>query len=152
MFCPFCNAEDTKVIDSRLVANGTQVRRRRECSSCKERYTSFEVVELAIPKVIKKGGERVPFDENKLRLGLQKAIEKRPISAEQLESIIAKVMLKLRSTGEREIDSLMIGSIAMELLVDLDIVAYIRFASVYWGFKDLQSFKEFINKLEYSGN
>ena len=150
MFCPFCNAADTRVVDSRLVANGCQVKRRRECSKCKERYTSFEVAELLMPKVIKKTGFREPFDDLKVRLGLQKAIEKRPISMEQLEASLSVVSLRVRAAGEREIDSKKIGEIVMQVLFELDLIAYVRFASVYWEFKDLQSFTDFVNNLDYS--
>lgn len=148
MFCPFCGAEDTRVIDSRLVANGTQVRRRRECAACKERYTSFEVAELMMPKVIKRDGCREPFNEDKLRMGLQRALEKRPISTEQLESAISKISQSARETGEREIASKVIGRAVMRALVQLDPVAYVRYASVYWDFKDLDAFKELIDQLD----
>lgn len=148
MFCPFCGAEETRVIDSRLVSNGSQVRRRRECVSCKERCTSFEIAELVMPKVIKKTGCREPFDDVKLRRGLQKAIEKRPVSVEKLEEMIGDISLKVRSIGEREISSEKLGSIVIDSLFNIDLVAYVRFASVYWEFKDLGTLKNFINNLE----
>jgi transcriptional repressor NrdR len=147
MFCPFCSAEDTRVIDSRLVANGAQVRRRRECAKCKERYTSFEVAELVMPKVIKRDDCREPFDEDKLRMGLQRALEKRPISTEQLEEAISFVILRVRETGEREVKSQLIGEVVMSALLKLDPVAYVRFASVYWDFKDIDAFKDLIEQL-----
>jgi transcriptional repressor NrdR len=150
MFCPFCNAEDTRVIDSRLVSNGSQVRRRRECSKCKERYTSFEIAELVMPKVIKKTGCREPFDDAKLSRGLQKAVEKRPVSTEQLDEVLSGIALKVRAIGEREVSSEQVGAIVMKFLFELDLIAYVRFASVYWEFKDLQSFKNFVNELDYA--
>ena len=148
MFCPFCSADDTKVIDSRLVANGSQVRRRRECSNCKERFTSFEVAELVVPKIIKSDGCREPFNDSKLRFGLLRALEKRPISTEQVEELISIVIAKIRAIGEREVTSKFLGSIVMEELLDLDAVAYVRFASVYWDFKDVDAFKNLIDKID----
>ena len=148
MYCPFCNTEDTKVIDSRLVANGAQVRRRRECLVCKERYTTFETAELLMPKVIKKDGRRCPFDEEKLRSGLSRALQKRAVSEEQFESLVARILHKLSSTGEREISSESIGDIALSELGPIDEVAYIRFASVYRSFQDIQAFKEIVLGME----
>ena len=104
MFCPFCGADDTKVIDSRLVADGGQVRRRRECVNCRERFTTYEAAELALPRVIKQDGSREPFDEEKLRSGLQRALEKRPVAVEAVESELGQIKNRLRATGEREID------------------------------------------------
>ena len=152
MFCPFCGAEETRVIDSRLVSNGSQVRRRRECVRCKERCTSFEIAELVMPKVVKKTGCREPFDDAKLRRGLQKAIEKRPVSVEKLEEMIDDISLKVRSIGEREISSEKLGSIVIDSLFNVDLVAYVRFASVYWEFEDLVTLKNFINNLESKEN
>jgi len=152
MFCPFCGAEETRVIDSRLVSNGSQVRRRRECVHCKERCTSFEIAELVMPKVVKKTGCREPFDDAKLRRGLQKAIEKRPVSVEKLEEMIDDISLKVRSIGEREISSEKLGSIVVDSLFNVDLVAYVRFASVYWEFEDLVTLKNFINNLESKEN
>ena len=150
MFCPFCHAPDTRVIDSRLVADGTQVRRRRECIECKERLTSFEVAELLMPKVMKRDGCRDPFNEDKLRAGMQRALEKRPISAEQFEASVSALIKKLRATGEREVSSQLLGQWVMESLQALDPVAYVRFASVYWDFKDADAFKEFVDQLNQS--
>ena len=152
MFCPFCGAEETRVIDSRLVSNGAQVRRRRECVHCKERFTSFELAELVMPKVVKKTGCREPFDDLKLRRGLQKAIEKRPVSVEKLEEMIDDIGLKVRAIGEREISSEKIGKIVVDCLFNVDLVAYVRFASVYWEFEDLHTLKTFINNLENKEN
>ncbi len=148
MHCPFCGAEDTKVIDSRLVADGDQIRRRRECLSCRERYTTYEVAELLMPRIIKEDGSREPFDEEKLRAGLHRALEKRPVSVENVESSINQIKHFLRSTGEREIASRVIGEKVMEQLQLLDEVAYVRFASVYRRFKDLSAFREEIDRLE----
>jgi transcriptional repressor NrdR len=148
MHCPFCSAEDTKVIDSRLVAEGDQVRRRRECLSCHERFTTFEVAELVMPRIIKQNGTREPFDENKLRAGLLRALEKRPVSIEAIESAINHIKHFLQATGEREVKSLLVGEKVMEQLQKLDEVAYVRFASVYRRFKDLSEFRQEIDRLE----
>lgn len=152
MHCPFCSAEDTKVIDSRLVADGDQVRRRRECLSCHERFTTFEVAELVIPRIIKQNGTREPFDENKLRAGLLRAIEKRPVSIEAVETAINAIKHQLQATGEREVNSLLVGEKVMDQLKKLDEVAYIRFASVYRRFKDLNEFRQEIDRLERKPN
>lgn len=148
MHCPFCNADDTKVIDSRLVAEGTQVRRRRECLNCKERFTSYEVAELLMPKVIKSDGSRQPFDELKLRAGLQRALEKRPVSVEAVEAAVNSVKHYLQALGEREVQSMMIGEKVMEQLSKLDQVAYVRFASVYRSFQDISEFQREIERLK----
>jgi transcriptional repressor NrdR len=147
MHCPFCNAVDTKVIDSRLVADGSQVRRRRECLTCNERYTTYESAELVMPRIIKHNGEREPFDEEKLHSGLIKALEKRPVSIEKVDEAISRIKNKLRSTGEREIQSRTVGEEVMHELRDLDEVAYVRFASVYKSFKSLDEFTREINEL-----
>ena len=148
MFCPFCNADDTKVIDSRLVAEGGQVRRRRECVSCRERFTTYETAELVMPRIIKQNGNREPFDEAKLRAGLQRALEKRPVSLESIESEIGQIKHRLRATGERELDSRVVGELVMDALKRLDQVAYVRFASVYRSFEDLSEFRDAIASLE----
>ena len=140
MHCPFCGANDTKVIDSRLVAEGDQVRRRREC-------LAFETAELVLPRLIKQDGSRQPFDEEKLRAGMQRALEKRPVSVERLEAALAHIKSKLRATGEREVKSLVVGELVMTELQKLDEVAYIRFASVYRRFQDLNEFREEIDRL-----
>lgn len=147
MHCPFCSANDTKVIDSRLVAEGDQVRRRRECLACEERFTTFETAELVMPRLIKQDGSRQPFDEEKLRAGMLRALEKRPVSVERLEEAIARIKQKLRATGEREVKSLVLGELVMGELHRLDEVAYIRFASVYKRFQDLNEFREEIERL-----
>ena len=148
MHCPFCNADDTKVIDSRLVADGHQVRRRRECLVCHERFTTFEMAELVMPRVIKSNGVREPFNEDKLRNGIQRALEKRPVSTELIEQSINRIKSNLRATGEREIMTKIIGDLVMEELKQLDKVAYIRFASVYRSFEDIREFGEEIARLE----
>jgi transcriptional repressor NrdR len=147
MRCPFCNFDDTKVIDSRLVAEGGQVRRRRECLSCAERFTTFETAELLMPRVIKTNGSREPFDEEKLRNGILRAVQKRPVSLEQVEAVITQIKHQLQATGERELDSRVIGEKVMEALKQLDHVAYVRFASVYRSFQDLNEFRAEIDKL-----
>lgn len=147
MYCPFCSATDTKVIDSRLVSDGHQVRRRRECLVCHERYTTFESAELVMPRIIKRDGSREPFNEDKMRNGLVRALEKRPVSIEEMELSINKLKSKLRATGEREVSSEMLGTIIMEQLKSLDKVAYIRFASVYRSFEDIKEFGEEIARL-----
>ncbi len=148
MHCPFCSADDTKVIDSRLVAEGDQVRRRRECVSCSERFTTYEVAELVMPRIIKQNGNRQPFDEGKLRAGFARALEKRPVSVEKVEAVINSIKHTLRAMGEREIKSLVLGELVMEHLKQLDQVAYVRFASVYRSFQDLAEFRDEIERLE----
>lgn len=148
MHCPFCNADDTKVIDSRLVAEGNQVRRRRECITCSERFTTFETAELVMPRLIKQKGAREPFNEEKLRSGMLKALEKRPVSVEKIDGAISHISHKLRASGEREVPSKMVGELVMEELRKLDEVAYVRFASVYRSFKDLNEFREAIDSIE----
>lgn len=147
MRCPFCSHDDTKVIDSRLVAEGSQVRRRRECTSCSERFTSYESAELLMPRVIKQNGKREPFDEQKMRAGILRALEKRPVSVEKIEAVITQIEHKLQATGEREIESLVVGNMVMDALKTLDHVAFVRFASVYRDFKDLNEFREEIDRL-----
>lgn len=147
MYCPFCNEDDTKVIDSRLVADGGQVRRRRECVACTERFTTYEMAELVMPRVIKTDGTREVFDEEKLRAGLQRALEKRPVSIEQIEVALAQIKHFLQVTGEREVSSRMIGEEVMTKLRELDEVAYVRFASVYRSFQDLSEFQDELNRL-----
>lgn len=148
MHCPFCGADDTKVIDSRLVAEGDSVRRRRECQTCGERYTTFETAELVMPRIVKRDGSREPFNQDKLLHGLQTALEKRPVSVEQIEEALNRIMHRLRSTGERELPSRRVGEEVMAELRDLDAVAYVRFASVYRDFQDVSEFQAEIQKLK----
>ena len=147
MHCPFCNHEDTKVVDSRLAGEGMQVRRRRECDKCGERFTTFEGAELVLPRVVKRDGSRSPFDEEKLRQGMIRALEKRPVGIEAVEDAIARIKHRLLTTGEREIKSRQIGEWVMEALKELDQVAFVRFASVYRDFQDVDQFKDEIERL-----
>ena len=147
MHCPVCGAVDTKVIDSRLVSAGNHVRRRRECITCEERFTTYESAELVMPRIIKQDGIREPFNEDKLLAGLTKALEKRPVGIEKIEEAIVRIKANLRSTGEREIQSRDVGEQVMKELRDLDEVAFVRFASVYRSFKDLNEFREEIDRL-----
>ncbi len=148
MRCPFCGADETKVIDSRLASEGDSVRRRRKCLNCSERFTTFETAELALPRLVKQDGSREPFDEEKLRAGMMRALEKRPVGTDTVEAAIHRIKSQLRATGEREIDSRQVGERVMEALAELDQVAYIRFASVYRSFEDVSAFREVIDRLE----
>ncbi len=148
MHCPFCNASDTKVTDSRLLREGNQVRRRRECLVCTERFTTYETAELTMPRIIKRDGRRDLFNEEKLRAGISRALEKRPVSLEEIENAVSRIIHKLRVTGEREIPSKQLGEWVMEELQNLDQVAYVRFASVYRSFQDIKEFREEVSRLE----
>lgn len=147
MYCPFCNHEETKVIDSRLAGEGQQIRRRRECLKCGERFTTFETAELVMPRVIKNDSRRDPFDESKLRASLLKALEKRPVASEAVDAAVARICHKLRALGEREVPSRMLGELVMDELHTLDEVAYVRFASVYRSFQDVDAFREEIERM-----
>lgn len=136
------------MIDSRLANEGDQVRRRRECLTCGERFTTFESAELLMPRVVKRDGSRVPFDEQRLRAGILRALEKRPVDTEQVEAVINGLLRRIRGAAEREIPSQMIGGWVMDELRDLDQVAYVRFASVYRSFEDVNAFREEIDRLE----
>ncbi len=148
MHCPFCKAPETKVIDSRLANEGNSVRRRRECLSCSERFTTFETAELVMPRLVKSDGSRVPFDDQKLLQGMLKALEKRPVSLETIEEAVSRIQYNLRATGDREVISSRLGEWVMEELKKLDHVAYVRFASVYRSFQDLDEFRQEIERLE----
>lgn len=148
MHCPFCNHEETKVIDSRLAGEGHQVRRRRECLSCAERFTTFETAELVMPRLVKRDESREPFDEAKLRNGMVRALEKRPVGMEAVEAAIARITHGLQTMGEREIPSRLVGEMVMEELRRLDEVAYVRFASVYRSFQDITEFQDEIRRLQ----
>jgi len=150
MHCPFCSATDTKVIDSRLIAEGEQIRRRRECAHCGERFTTFETAELLMPRLIKQDGRRQAFEEEKLRAGMQRALEKRPVGLEQIDAAIGRIKRKLRATGEREVPSRQLGELVMSELQALDEVAYIRFASVYRRFADVSEFRAELDRLAHS--
>jgi transcriptional repressor NrdR len=148
MYCPFCAHVETKVNDSRLAAEGRQIRRRRECLACGERFTTFETPELVMPQIIKKDRTREPFDEHKLRGSFVKALEKRPVSQEAIEEAVARIDHRLRALGEREVESRLIGDLVMEELRHLDEVAYVRYASVYRHFQDIDAFREEVDKLK----
>jgi len=149
MHCPFCNHEETKVTDSRLAGEGQQIRRRRECLKCGERFTTFETAELVMPRIVKNDASREPFDERKLRASLAKALEKRPVSSEALDAAVTHICYKLRALGEREVASRLVGELAMEELHTLDEVAYVRFASVYRSFQDVDAFREEIERMRH---
>ncbi len=148
MRCPFCGAMDTKVIDSRLSGDNDQIRRRRECLECQERFTTYESAELNLPRVVKSDGSREPFSEKKLLAGLQKSLEKRPVAIDDVHLAMSHLKHQALVTGEREILSRRIGEWVMEELLKLDHVAYIRYASVYLSFEDIASFRDVIERLE----
>jgi transcriptional repressor NrdR len=149
MHCPFCNHEETKVTDSRLAGEGQQIRRRRECLKCGERFTTFESAELVMPRIVKSDATREPFNDQKLRNSMLKALEKRPVASEAVDGAVAHICHKLRSLGEREVASRLIGELAMEELHHLDEVAYVRFASVYRSFQDVDAFREEIDRMRH---
>ncbi|WP_455200922.1 transcriptional regulator NrdR [Kaarinaea lacus] len=148
MRCPFCEADETKVIDSRLADEGYVVRRRRECLTCSERFTTFETAELVMPQIVKNDGRREPFNEEKLRSGIVRALEKRPIESDAVEGLINNIKQQMRATGDREIKATRLGEWVMEALKNVDQVAYVRFASVYRSFEDVNAFREEIERLE----
>jgi transcriptional repressor NrdR len=148
MYCPFCGHVETKVTDSRLAAEGQQIRRRRECLECGERFTTFESAELVMPQVVKSDQTREPFSEAKLRAGMRRALEKRPVGSDDIDAALAHIGHKLRALGEREVPSRLVGEMVMDELRHLDEVAYVRFASVYRSFQDVQAFKDEIAKLK----
>ncbi|HKX53506.1 MAG TPA: transcriptional regulator NrdR [Nitrosospira sp.] len=152
MKCPFCNAPDTSVIDSRVSEEGDRIRRRRRCPNCDKRFTTYEIVELRLPQVVKQDGNRAEFDREKLRTGFTRALHKRPVSAEDVEAAMNRVVQKLLSLGEREVASHKIGEMVMEELYKLDKVAYIRFASVYRSFQGAADFDDAIRELQGSDN
>ncbi|BCX81809.1 transcriptional repressor NrdR [Methylomarinovum caldicuralii] len=147
MHCPFCEAPDTRVVDTRLTPDG-KVRRRRECVRCKERFTTYETAELNLPRVVKRDGRREPFDEAKLRAGLLRALEKRPVESARIDTAVQHIITTLMRSGEREVPSRAIGELVMEALKGLDRVAYVRFASVYRSFEDVDEFRRVIEGLE----
>ncbi len=152
MYCPFCSAPDTKVIDSRLAEDGMQVRRRRECLSCLERFTTVETATLVMPHIIKRDGRRCVFNPDKMREGILKALEKRPVTAAQIDEIIRRLNHKLQACGEREVSSQSLGQWVMDELKAVDEVAYVRFASVYRRFQDIEAFHQEIQRLKAHGN
>jgi transcriptional repressor NrdR len=149
MHCPFCSHVETKVTDSRLAADGGQIRRRRECLKCGERFTTFETAELLMPRIIKSDGSREPFAENKLKQGMIKALEKRPISSEAIDQAVGRIEHKLRVLGEREVLARAVGELVMDELRHMDEVAYVRFASVYRSFQDVEAFRDEIERLRH---
>lgn len=148
MRCPFCGADDSKVVDSRLSAEGDAIRRRRMCVECSERFTTYETAELSLPRLIKRDRSRELFDENKLRAGIMRALEKRPVSIDAVDTAVKGITRRLWATGEREVDSLLVGDWVMDALRELDEVAYVRFASVYRSFQDVNAFREEIERME----
>jgi len=148
MRCPFCGVQDTKVIDSRLFGEGDQVRRRRRCTACGERFTTYETAELNMPRVVKQDGSRVPFDDQRLTTGMSRALEKRPVGTGEMDDALNRIRRRILATGEREVPSRLIGEWVMEELRGLDQVAYVRFASVYRKFQDVNAFREEIERLE----
>lgn len=147
MHCPFCNAADTKVVDSRLSSEGDQVRRRRECLACGERFTTYETVELVMPRILKSDGRREAFQLPKVMAGLSRALEKRPVGTEAIDQAISRIRRRLMATGEREVSSRLVGDLVMDELRKLDQVAYVRFASVYRRFDDVDAFLETIGEV-----
>ncbi|MBS9777152.1 MAG: transcriptional regulator NrdR [Gammaproteobacteria bacterium] len=150
MNCPFCHTENTRVADSRLVTESNKVRRRRLCESCEQRFTTYEMIEESFPMLVKSDGSREAFNAAKVRSGINRAIEKRPISAEVVDGIILYIENQLRSTAEKEIPAKQIGEWVMEKLIDIDQVAYVRFASVYRSFQDVSAFQKEIERLQKS--
>jgi transcriptional repressor NrdR len=148
MHCPFCQNEDTRVIDSRVSEDGTTIRRRRECERCGERFNTFETVEIKLPAIVKSDGRREAFDERKLRTGVERSLQKRPVASDAVDSVVREIVRQLRAVNEREVFSRLIGEWVMAELKRLDQVAYVRFASVYRRFEDVQAFREEIEKLE----
>ncbi|BDZ74932.1 MULTISPECIES: transcriptional regulator NrdR [Methylophaga] len=148
MRCPFCGADDSKVVDSRLSAEGDAIRRRRMCVECNERFTTYETAELSLPRLIKRDRSRELFDENKLRAGFMRALEKRPVSIDAVDTAVKTITRRLWATGEREVDSRLVGDWVMDALRELDEVAYVRFASVYRSFQDVNAFREEIERME----
>ena len=148
MRCPFCGADDTRVVDSRLADEGDQVRRRRRCVACDERFTTYEIAELTMPRVIKSNDGREPFNDDKLRSGIMRALEKRPVAIDRIEAAISRIRKKILLGGEREVSSAIIGELVMDELRQLDEVAYVRLASVYRRFNDIEEFRSMIDGLE----
>ncbi len=148
MYCPFCQHKETKVVDSRLFDGGVKVRRRRQCLACDERFTTHEAIEIAMPRVVKNDKSQCLFDESKIRSGIIKALEKRPVDIETVDAVVNHVVLAMRDLGERVVTTQQIGEAVMTQLRDIDQVAYVRFASVYRSFEDLQAFDRAIQTLK----
>lgn len=148
MHCPFCNHDNTRVLDSRLAADGSQVRRRRQCSKCEERFTTFEIAQVVNPRIVKKDGTPEPYNQDKLREGLDRALYKRPVAADVIEACISRIEAHMRAQGERDVPSRDVGNWVMEELRRLDQVAYVRYASVYRDFNDVRAMRAEIERLE----
>lgn len=148
MKCPFCNVDDTSVIETRISEEGDRVRRRRRCLNCDKRFTTYETVELRLPQVVKQDGNRAEFDREKLLTGFVRALHKRPVPTENVDAAIDTIMQRLLSLGEREVPSRLIGEMVMQALYKLDKVAYIRFASVYKSFQDVDDFRDAIKEVQ----
>jgi len=151
MKCPFCGADDTQVVDSRVSEEGERIRRRRRCPACDKRFTTYETVELRIPQVVKANGTREPYDEEKVRTGFMRALHKRPVPTEYVDAAVERITQKLLSLGEREIASRRVGEMVMRELYKLDKVAYIRFASVYKDFQDVADFRDVLKEVAKPG-
>ena len=148
MKCPFCGHPETQVVDSRVPEDGASVRRRRRCLSCDKRFTTYETVELRMPQIVKENGMRQAFDEDKIRIGFVRALHKRPVPAEHVDEAIERIKQKLLSLGEREVPARRVGEMVMRELYKLDKVAYIRFASVYRSFQDVEDFRDAIEEVQ----
>jgi transcriptional repressor NrdR len=148
MHCPFCQAEETQVIDSRVAEDGASIRRRRRCAQCNKRFTTYETIELRMPQVVKQDGSRIDFDLDKLRTGFMRALHKRPVPTELVDEAIATITQNMLSLGEREVASRQIGEMVMQELYKLDTVAYIRFASVYKSFQGAEDFQDAIKEVK----
>jgi transcriptional repressor NrdR len=147
MRCPFCTSTDTRVVDSRMVGEGEQVRRRRQCAQCDERFTTYETAELSLPRIVKRDGTREPFDDRKLRSSMQIALQKRSVSSDRIEAALSRIQRQLKARGERELRAREIGELVMRELADLDQVGYVRYASVYRSFQDVNDFRDEIERL-----
>ena len=148
MKCPFCGSDDTQVIDSRVSEPGDSIRRRRRCAACQKRFTTYETVELRLPQVVKTNGNRSDFDVQRVRVGFQRALHKRPVPTEYVDAAIERIVQQVLSLGEREIPSRQVGEMVMQELYKLDKVAYIRFASVYRSFQDVSDFRDALKEVE----
>ena len=148
MKCPYCKAEDTAVIDSRLSEDGDSVRRRRQCETCGKRFTTYERVELSMPMVVKTNGNRVPYESEKVRTGFMRALHKRPVPTEYVDQAVSRIEQRILALGEREVPSRIIGEMVMRELKKMDDVAYIRFASVYEDFQRVDDFHEAIREVK----
>ena|ERR1043166_1179916 len=152
MKCPFCNSPDTQVVDSRVNEEGASIRRRRRCPACQKRFTTYETIELRMPQVIKQDGSRTDFNRDKLETGFRRALHKRPVQTDLVDQAIDRIVQKLLGVGVREVPARQIGDMVMEELYKLDKVAYIRFASVYRSFQDVDDFQNVIQEVRMPGS